>query len=187
MKTKRTSSIHFKTLMYLILFSVSILFVLMFSQNMLLKYSYEKYQIKKIKNISNTIEKANEYELLNKLESIAYENSVCIQYIFNTNEQASYNTLMVGCELNKNNKQITNLMKEIMNSGKNKQNIKLVNKESDTKALLSGVKVNNGYIFVYSALEDLDGANIIFKGQLIYITRERDRRNNCKMYNQRSI
>lgn len=170
MKTLKKSSLHFKTLIYLIIFSVSILVVLMFSQNMILKYSYERYQIKKIKNIGNIIEVTKDYELISKLESIAYENGVCIEYVFNTSEVSNYNTLMVGCELNKNNKQITKLMTDIINSNKNKQNIKLVNKDSDTKALLSGVKVNNGYVFIYSTLEDLDGASIIFKGQLIYIT-----------------
>jgi signal transduction histidine kinase len=142
----------------------------MVSQTLLLKYSYEKYQTKKIKNIAKDIAKYDSNEVVSELENIAYENSVCIEYYLNTNDKILYNTLMVGCGLNKNNSQINNLMKDVINSNKDMQYIKLVNKSSDTKAILSGIKVANGTIFVYSPLEDLDGASIVLKGQLLYIT-----------------
>jgi len=166
----KTNSINFKTLLYLIIFSVTILVFLMVSQTLLLKYSYEKYQTKKIKNIAKDIAKYDSNEVVSELENIAYENSVCIEYYLNTNDKILYNTLMVGCGLNKNNSQINNLMKDVINSNKDMQYIKLVNKSSDTKAILSGIKVANGTIFVYSPLEDLDGASIVLKGQLLYIT-----------------
>ena len=166
----KTNSINFKTLLYLIIFSVTILVFLMVSQTLLLKYSYEKYQTKKIKNIAKDITKYDSNEVVSELENIAYENSVCIEYYLNTNDKILYNTLMVGCGLNKNNSQINNLMKDVINSNKDMQYIKLINKSSDTKAILSGIKVSNGTIFVYSPLEDLDGASIVLKGQLLYIT-----------------
>ena len=166
----KTNSINFKTLLYLIIFSVTILVFLMVSQTLLLKYSYEKYQTKKIKNIAKDIAKYDSNEVVSELENIAYENSVCIEYYLNTNDKILYNTLMVGCGLNKNNSQINNLMKDVINSNKDMQYIKLINKSSDTKAILSGIKVANGTIFVYSPLEDLDGASIVLKGQLLYIT-----------------
>ena len=166
----KTNSINFKTLLYLIIFSVTILVFLMVSQTLLLKYSYEKYQTKKIKNIAKDITKYDSNEVVSELENIAYENSVCIEYYLNTNDKILYNTLMVGCGLNKNNSQINNLMKDVINSNKDMQYIKLINKSSDTKAILSGIKVANGTIFVYSPLEDLDGASIVLKGQLLYIT-----------------
>lgn len=166
----KTNSINFKTLLYLIIFSVTILVFLMVSQTLLLKYSYEKYQTKKIKNIAKDISKYDSNEVVSELENIAYENSVCIEYYLNTNDKILYNTLMVGCGLNKNNSQINNLIKDVINSNKDMQYIKLVNKSSDTKAILSGIKVANGTIFVYSPLEDLDGASIVLKGQLLYIT-----------------
>ena len=166
----KTSSINFKTLLYLILFSVTILVFLMVSQTLLLKYSYEKYQTKKIKNIAKTISKYDSTEVVSELEGIAYENSVCIEYFLDSNDKILYNTLMVGCGLNKNNSQIISLVEDIRNSNKDIEHIKLVNKTSGTKAILSGIKVENGTIFVYSPLEDLDGASIVLKGQLLYIT-----------------
>ena len=169
LKTK-VSSINFKTLLYLVIFSVTILLLLLFSQNILLKFSYERYQENKIKNIVNSIRNFTTAELVTELETMAYDNSVCIQYTLNTGEKILYNTLMVGCGLNKNNSQITDLMNEAMESDSDTSNIKLINSVSETKALLSGIRVDDGYIFVYSNLEDIDGANIVLRGQLVYIT-----------------
>lgn len=166
----KISSINFKTLIYLIVFSVTILIFLMVSQTLLLKYSYEKYQTKKIKNIAKNIYKLDSLEMVNELETIAYENSVCIEYYLDSSDKILYNTLMVGCGLNKNNSQIINLINDIRNSNKEIQHVKLVNKTNNTKALLSGINVPDGTIFIYSPLEDLDGASIVLKGQLLYIT-----------------
>ena len=154
LKTK-VSSINFKTLLYLVIFSVTILLLLLLSQNILLKFSYERYQENKIKNIVNNIRKFTTTELVTELEAMAYDNSVCIQYTLNTGDKILYNTLMVGCGLNKNNSQITELMNEAMASTKDTSNIKLINSVSETKALLSGIRVDDGYIFVYSNLEDI--------------------------------
>lgn len=170
MLKRKISSINFKTLIYLVIFSVTILLLLLFSQNVLLKYSYEHYQENKMTSIVSNIKGLNSSELVSELEHIAYENSVCIQYSLDIGDKILYNTLMVGCGLNKNNSQITNLIDNVMDSGKETSNIKLINSVSETKALLSGVKVDDGYVFVYSNLEDLNGANIVLKGQLIYIT-----------------
>lgn len=170
MKLKRkTSSINFKTLLYLIVFSITILLLLVISQNLLLKYSYGRYQEKKIKNVAKTIQSYDTNEIISKLESIAYENSVCIEYFLDSNDTILYNTLMVGCGLNKNNQQIINLVNEIENSNQDIKHIKLINRTNNTKAILSGIRVDNGHIFVYSPLEDLDGAAIVLKGQFVYI------------------
>ena len=170
LKTK-VSSINFKTLLYLVIFSVTILLLLLLSQNILLKFSYERYQENKIKNIVNNIRKFTTTELVTELEAMAYDNSVCIQYTLNTGDKILYNTLMVGCGLNKNNSQITELMNEAMASTKDTSNIKLINSVSETKALLSGIRVDDGYIFVYSNLEDIDGANIVLRSQLKNLVR----------------
>lgn len=170
MKLKRTtSSINFKTLLYLIVFSVTILLFLIFSQNILLKFSYEKYQERKIKNIAKSVQDYNVEEVMQKLELIVYDNGVCAQYYFDNNV-INYNTLMVGCGLNKNNAQIAGIIDNIIAEERSTQHIKLINKNSDTKAILSGVRVKNGYVFIYSPLEDLDGANIVLRSQVIYIT-----------------
>lgn len=142
---------------------------MIFSQNILLKYSYEKYQERKIKNIAKSIQDFDAQEVMQKLELVAYDNGVCAQYYLNSNV-INYNTLMVGCGLNKNNAQIAGIIDNIIQEERSTQYIKLINKNNDTKAILSGVRVKSGYVFIYSPLEDLDGANIVLKSQVIYIT-----------------
>ncbi len=169
MKLKiEASSINFKTLIYLVFFSITILLFLIFSQSIILKHSYERYQERKIKNIAKTIKDYDSELLIKELESIVYDNSVCAKYMFN-NTTISYNTLMVGCGLN-DNAQIGEIVSNIKDTNKDIEHIKLFNRKTDTKAILSGIKVDKGYIFLYSPLEDLDGANIVLKSQVVYIT-----------------
>lgn len=149
---------------------MTILLFLLISQNLLLKYSYERYQERKIKNLAKSVQKYETEELFSKLETIVYDSSVCAQYLTYDEGSVSYNTLMVGCGLNKNNNQINNIIKDVTDSGKSLQFIKLINKNTDTKAIMAGIQVSNGYVFIYSPLEDIDGASIVLKGQLIYIT-----------------
>mgnify|MGYP004503082787 FL=1 len=168
MKQKK-NSINFKTLLYLIIFSITILGVLIIFQNLLLTFSYERYQVKKIKDLSKTVYNTNLSDLYENLESIAYENSVCIEYRLENNDTVLYNTLMVGCGLNKNNSQIRTIINEIEDSTSTIKSVKLINNTNDTKAILSGIKVGNGTVFIYSPLEDLNGANTILKGQLLNV------------------
>ncbi len=168
MKQKK-NSINFKTLLYLIIFSITILGVLIIFQNLLLTFSYERYQVKKIKDLSKTVYNTNLSDLYENLESIAYENSVCIEYRLENNDMVLYNTLMVGCGLNKNNSQIRTIINEIEDSSSTIKSVKLINNTNDTKAILSGIKVGNGTVFIYSPLEDLNGANTILKGQLLNV------------------
>ncbi len=141
----------------------------MLSQSLLLRYSYEKYQIKKMNKITSFIKYNDSDNLYQELESVAYNNEVCIQYMM-PNNTISYNTLMVGCALNSNNKQVSSLMRKIVSDNLEIENIKLLNNISRTRAILSGVKVNNGYVFIYSPLEDINGAQIILRGQLVVVT-----------------
>ena len=142
---------------------------MIFSQSIILKHSYERYQERKIKNIAKSVKDYNSEELVKELESIVYDNSICAKYMLN-NTTISYNTLMVGCGLKENNTQILEIVNKIKDTNKDIEHIKLFNRNTKTKAILSGIKVNSGYIFLYSPLEDLDGANIVLKSQVVYIT-----------------
>lgn len=93
MLKKKVSSINFKTLLYLVIFSVTLLLLLLFSQNILLKFSYEHYQESKMKEIIRNIHSLSSDELVSELESVAYDNSVCIQYTLNSGDKILYNTL----------------------------------------------------------------------------------------------
>ena len=166
---KKTTSINFKVLFYLIVFSVSILLLLWFFQIISLAVSYEHYQVKNMNKIASSIENSSADKLNENLEKIAYENEVCIEYITST-ESISFNTRMIGCELGRDNQAILKAQTELIKSSRQTEAIRLVNQEFKAKAYLYKIANENGYVFVYSTLEDISGASTVLKGQLIYLT-----------------
>ena len=150
----KINSINFKTLSYLIIFSISILLALWFFQIIFLNISYERYQIKNINKISKKILK-EDYNVIDKLDDIAYEYSVCIEYVSNINDNASFNTKNPGCIFNSNDNKISKYKYKLINSSKNIGTVKLINPTNDARGLLSSIKVSNGIIFVYTDFEDV--------------------------------
>jgi len=162
----RKQSINLKTLLYLILFSLGIIFFLWVFQIIFLQVSYEKYQIKTMNKIVKEIENSELSNLDDLLTSLAYQNSVCIEYETRYGT-LTYNTLLVGCGLDKNNSTISKAKEDLKNNLGT--GIKFVNPISKTKAYLYGVSVDNGYVFVYSSLEDINSTSVVLRGQLVYI------------------
>lgn len=167
---KRFSSIKAKTLLYLIVFSVSILLVLWFCQIVFLKYSYQDYQIQNMNQLALSIQRSSFVNLNSILEEVAYENEVCIEYYTNSGNVYYYNTMMNGCALGKNNQDILKTENAFMESKVTSDTYKIINREYEVQAFLYGIKLDNGSVFLYSTLEDVGGANAVLKNQLIYLT-----------------
>ncbi len=166
LKNKK-NSFSLKTLLYLIFFSLGIIILLWIFQVIFLQVSYERFQIKTMKNITKQIaENDNEY-LEETLMSLSYQNGVCMEYETNNGTIITYNTMITGCGLDKNIGNITKIKNSLKTQ--NSSSVKLVNPTNETKAYLSGIKLNNGYVFVYSTLEDISTTSIFLKGQLVYI------------------
>ncbi|MCI8467617.1 MAG: HAMP domain-containing histidine kinase [Bacilli bacterium] len=166
---KKTNSITFKTLFYLVTFSISILLLLWFFQAIFLSVSYERFQIKNLNKIASTIHNVSDESLLETIEQIAYEQEVCIEFV-SPYKTMSYNTRLIGCELGKNNKNIIEYQTEMIENNEAMQAFRLVNQEFKANAFLYGIQKTSGYVFVYNTLEDLSNASIVLKGQLIYLT-----------------
>lgn len=162
-KNKGTS-IKVKTLSYLVIFCVGILFFLWLFQIAFLNYAYEKYQIKIVNKVKNIVEK----DISLDLETLAYENEICIEIISN-NEAILYNSKMNGCGLGRKNPQLTKLLNDFVLTNKKSTSINLVDNDRELKSVVSFIKKDNSYIVLYSSLEDISGASVILKGQLIYI------------------
>lgn len=167
---KKESSFNKKTLLYFIVFSITILILLWLFQIFYLKYSYEKYQVENMDKLAETIKNAPLIELTSTLESVAYQNEICVEYLTNSGQTIRFNTLMNGCALGKNNSEILRIEKDFIESENSSKTIRLVNKEYEAKAYLFGLKMSSGTIFLYNTLEDVSGANIVMKNQLIYLT-----------------
>ena len=167
-QTKR-NSLNLKTLFYLILFSLGIIVFLWIFQVLFLQFSYEHYQIKKMNTIVRQIEATSIENMDSLLTTLAYQNEVCIEYESSYGTTITYNTLQVGCGLDKNISSINKIKTNLKNSNSNSSGVKLINPTYKTKAYLYGIHIDTGYVFVYSSLEDIDSTSIILKGQLIYI------------------
>lgn len=165
----KKNSLNLKTLLYLILFSLGIIAFLWIFQVLFLQFSYEHYQIKKMNALVNQIDTTSLNDLDNVLTTLAYQNDVCIEYESNYGTKVTYNTLQVGCGLDKNISSINKIKNSLKEKTSKKNAVKLIHPTYKSKAYLYSINIDVGYIFVYSSLEDIDSTSVILKGQLIYI------------------
>lgn len=168
MKKIKTVKLKYKTLFYLILFSVFILLLLWESQLLLSKFLYERYQIndvnKVVKNINDVeLERLNEH-----LKEVVYNNAVCIEYIDNQGNVRLYNDAQPGCLLGR--KKLESYKKDLLDDNNDVKGIKISISDYKADGLLYKIKVENGYVFVFAMLKNVNKNYDIVKGQLIYIT-----------------
>ena len=122
---KKKSSLSVKTLYYLSVFSILILFLLWILQIQFLNFFYERYQIENIKTIAKNIKSEEDLEE-GTVEELAYRYDICIQYETETKEEikvVEINTKNPQCILGQKNKQIENYKADLVKS--NQDYIKL--------------------------------------------------------------
>ncbi len=165
----KKNSLGVKTFTYLIIFSACILLLLWFFQIGFLKVFYERYQVKKIEQIASNIIN-NQSDILNNLETTAYNNEICID-IYTDNKNLNYNTLNKDCILNSNNVDIKKIKHKIINSSKETLMYKVENPSNNSKSLIYGINLNNNtHIILNTKLEDVGTTTNVLTNQLIYIT-----------------
>lgn len=166
----RNSSIRVKTLFYLVLFSVFILLLLWATQLLLSNYLYEKYQMNDMNKIAKEISNTDYEDLDEYLEKVVYNNSVCIQFIDEFGTSKLYNDTLTGCLLGRGNKSLHKYKQNLYDSRKDIDAIRLVNPDYKSSALLYGVEVDGGYVFLFTMLSNVNKNYNLVKDQLIYIT-----------------
>lgn len=167
---KRTTSIRFKILLYLILFSVFILLLFWETQGLLSEYLYEKYQVRDVSKLAKEISNTDKEDLHNYLMSVVYKNSVCIEYIDEYGRASLYNDASTGCLLGKDNSVLTEYKKELFNSGEKTKAVKLINPDyEESYALLFGIEVEDGYVFLFTMLSNVNKNYILVKSQMLYM------------------
>ena len=167
---KSNSSIKVKTLFYLILFSVFILLLLWGTQLVLSNYLYEKYQISDMNKMAEEISDTDYEDLHEYLSKIVYNNAVCIEFIDEYGRKTLYNDASTGCLLGKGNKALLKQKRKLYSSGKDMDAIRLVNPDYESSALLYGLEVEGGYVFLFTMLSNVNKNYNLVKDQLIYIT-----------------
>ncbi len=164
---KKTKGIEFKTLLFILIFNISIILIIWFCEVVIFNSLYKNFQINKINHI---VEKFNnkESDTYVLAETLAYENEVCISVVNSKNIVFNYNTLQKGCLLNQNNKLIKELMNDFINKDVINDYYKISNPTTNTKGILYAVKTNNENVFIYSNLENISSFVKLFKGQFVY-------------------
>lgn len=160
----KLSSIKFKTLGYLIAFCIFILIFFWGFQIVFLNVAYERHQVNTIESIAKKISKGK----INDLESTAYENEICIEKITN-NEIVLYNSKLVGCGLGRDNLKLNQKISDFISSSSTSKSLRVLDEDYDVTAIVSLLKTSNEIVVLYSALEDISGASVILKSQLIYV------------------
>jgi signal transduction histidine kinase len=169
----KVNSLRNKIWLYLIIFSVVILSFLWLFQVIFLNGYYEFVKTKEISKIASKL--ASNYgseSFKDTLDEITYEQSVCIELIYNGSEIYSSNSMNRGCMGSQTNN-ITYLKykQKIIESGESKQIYKLINSEFGNKTILYGMKLDDDYYAIINAsLEPLNSTIKILAGQLIYVT-----------------
>ena len=164
MKMKKKTSIQVKTLLILLVYNIIIITVLWFSLISMFDYFYEKEQLSNLDEIVTTIKNGNNYNL----HDIAFQNDVCIAVRDESGIVETYNIKMNGCIFTPNNMQVRTLMQDFINSEEASKSFKFVNEERKVSAILNGVKLDEGYVFIYSNLQDISDFTIILKRDLMY-------------------
>lgn len=169
-KIVKNSSIKFKTMFYLILFSVFILLLLWESQLLFSSFLYERYQINDMSKLASEINKKDTEVLPDYLKNVVYNNNVCIEYVDGFGNAILYNDASTGCLLGRSNKELNEYKEELYKSGEKTKAIKLVNPDFESYALLYGIEVDNGYVYLFTMLSNVNKNYTLIKDQLIYIT-----------------
>ena len=165
----KVNSLAIRTLLAFISFSVVILSLLWFFQIQFFNIFYERYQIDLIKESISTIKKTDEKDLKSTLETIAYDNNICIQYHYTFGKFDNYNTRNKNCLLDKPNIDILGkYRKQLVND--DNHFIKLHGPNGE-RAIVYAVDLGDGkLILLNTTLEDMSAATTLLKNQMIYIS-----------------
>ena len=164
------NGIKHHTLFYLLFFSFLILILFWGVEYFFSSYLYTRFQEKDIASIANKISKIDDDELDEYLSEIVYKNSVCIEYMEVDGDIRFYNDATPGCLLGRNaNGEIRKYMIDLRNSGDDIAAIKLVNPDYEAEAVLYGVKVDGGYVYLFTMLKNINKNYMLIKSQIVYI------------------
>lgn len=163
------NSLHFKTLEYLIVFSISILLLLWIVQIVFFKIYYEKYQINYMNELVEKIINIDNTNVIESMDDITLDNNICLEYMDYYGNTYYYNNKISSCLLG-HNKIIDKELIKFKQSGEETSFEKILNPINNSISLLYGIKKGNGYIFLFTSLEDIGTTTSLIKNQLIYVT-----------------
>ena len=165
----KRNSLAVRTLLAFFLFAVVIVALLWFIQVHFFNINYERYQVQLIKDSAERIKNSSKEDLESTLESIAYDNNICVQYHYSFGKVENYNTRTKLCLLT--NPEINVLgkyRKQLVNDDDHYVKLHGPNNE---RAIVYAVDLGEGKLVLLNAtLDDMSTATMLLKNQMIYIS-----------------
>ena len=118
--------------------------------------------VDKIINIEST-------NIIESMDDITLDNNICLEYMDYYGNQYYYNNKISSCLLGRN-KIIDKELVKFKQSGEETAFEKILNPINNSVSLLYCIKKGNGYIFLFTSLEDIGTTTSLIKNQLIYVT-----------------
>lgn len=118
--------------------------------------------VDKIINIEST-------NIIKSMDDITLDNNICLEYMDYYGNQYYYNNKISSCLLGRN-KIIDKELVKFKQSGEETAFEKILNPINNSVSLLYCIKKGNGYIFLFTSLEDIGTTTSLIKNQLIYVT-----------------
>lgn len=107
--------------------------------------------------------------IIESMDDITLDNNICLEYMDYYGNQYYYNNKISSCLLGRN-KIIDKELIKFKQSGEQTSFEKILNPINNSVSLLYGIKKGNGYIFLFTSLEDIGTTTSLIKNQLIYVT-----------------
>ena len=118
--------------------------------------------VDKIINIEST-------NIIESMDDITLDNNICLEYMDYYGNKYYYNNKISSCLLGRN-KIIDKELVKFKQSGEETAFEKILNPINNSVSLLYCIKKGNGYIFLFTSLEDIGTTTSLIKNQLIYVT-----------------
>ena len=118
--------------------------------------------VDKIINIEST-------NIIESMDDITLDNNICLEYMDYYGNKYYYINKISSCLLGRN-KIIDKELVKFKQSGEETAFEKILNPINNSVSLLYCIKKGNGYIFLFTSLEDIGTTTSLIKNQLIYVT-----------------
>lgn len=165
----KKNSLKTKVWLYISIFALVILAGIWFLQILSLDFYYEWSKKSEIKSIATKVLNAYKTDNTDILDSLAFEEDICIEITENKSISYSTDSISRGCLVN-NSSEINKYKLEFMKSNKNYVTYKVINPKFKNKTLIYGIKIDKGiYAFISTSLEPISSTVSVLKSQLIFI------------------
>jgi len=169
---KKNKPLTFKIFLYLIIYSLLILFFLWILQILLLNNYYEYYKTNELTSTLNLIKNNyNKENFENVLEDVAYNTDFCVEIA--SNDESIYSNIQnnKGCIDSNNNFKVLKEKQDFIDSNKKYFKLKIINPRFNNMTLLYGTKLDdNNYLFLNTSLEPIDTTINVLKNQFIIVS-----------------